>query len=482
MFVGRKRELGQLDRSYESGIFQMVVVYGRRRVGKTALLHEFASNKESVVYFTARQTLAMDNLEELSSAIAREGRGTPSFPVARVGSAAVESSVIAAPSYRTFSDAFTTLFAIANNRRLLVIIDEYPYLAESYPGISSLLQTLIDEYQETSKMMLVLCGSSMSFMEHQVLGEKSPLYGRRTSQLKLKPFDAFDAKGLLETEDATKVVEFYSIVGGIPQYLRQLDASETTAWNIANRVLESGAYLSSEPDNFLLQEVRNPATYNSLLAALARGCVRPQEMSDAIGVSSSLVSQYLSRLEELSVVRKIRPLPMGAKRQVRYEIADNLLRFHYSFAVKHETSLEAGLTELVTSRILPREFPTYVGHSFEEVCRQWLLRQMIQGNIGMLPRALGTWWGADRQGQQEEVDIVAVGSDDELILGECKWTASPVGSSVLAVLRRRAALINGGEAAPLFIFSRSGFKDELRSEAEKDARVCLVTLADMFGA
>lgn len=470
MFVGRGRELRDLERAYADGSFQMVAVYGRRRVGKTALLNRFVSGKPNAHYFTAQQTVAQENLSLMSAALA----SSRSDGV---------TSLDEAPVYRSFRDVLLALFKMARNERVIFVIDEYPYLAESYPGISSLLQTLIDENRSSSKLFLVLCGSSISFMEEQVLGEKSPLYGRRAMQLKLSPFDAFDAHALLGGPDPERAVELYSLTGGIPLYLEQLDAGRSVAWNIANRLLGASSYLSNEVESFLLQEVRSPASYNAVVEAVARGCVRPSEISDRTGIKGPLVQQYLSRLERLSVVGRVVPVGPHKKGQVRYVIADNLFRFHYCFGTKYLTAVEAGMTDAVARKIVSEGLSTFVGPVFEEVCRQWLLRQMAAGEIPVIPAEVGTWWGTNPGTRHaEEIDVVVRGADGELILGECKWNNTPVDVSVLGTLRRRAALLDGGEDAELMIFSKSGFEDECRERAERAGNVRLVTLGEMFEA
>lgn len=469
MFVGRERELDSLEGAYETGVFQMVAVYGRRRVGKTALLNRFISDKPNAYYFTAQQTVAQENLALLSGAL--------SSPRAKGAHASVE-----APVYRSFWDALSALFKMAEDKRIVFVIDEYPYLAESYPGISSLLQTMIDENRPTSKLFLVLCGSSMSFMEGQVLGEKSPLYGRRTMQIKLSPFDAFDASVLLGVPEPEGAVELYALTGGIPLYLEQLDARRSVTWNITNKLLGPSSYLANEVENFLLQEVRSPAGYNAVVEAVSRGCVRPQEISDRTGIKGPLVQQYLSRLESLSIVERVVPVGAHKKRQVRYVIADNLFRFHYKFGVKYLTAVESGMADAAARKIVADEFSTFMGPVFETVCRQWLLRQMASSEINVIPSEVGTWWGTNpATHQEEEIDVVVRGVDGELILGECKWNNAPVDASVLGTLRRRAGLFDGGEDAALMVFSKSGFEDECRERAERMGNVRLVTLDEMFG-
>lgn len=481
MFVGRERELAVLDRAYATKGFHMIPIYGRRRVGKTSLIHRFVAQKQRVYFFTAQQTIARENLAAFSAALATEDAypgpglypGTHTFP----GSYIPENY----PVYRTFREALTVLFDRSRGQRVICVIDEYPYLAESYPGISSLLQTLIDQYRDESQLFLILCGSSMSFMEEQVLGEKSPLYGRRTAQIKLEPFDVFDAHKLFGNPDAIKSVELYALVGGVPLYVEQLDAEQTVAWNVASRLLPRDGLLSQEPENFLLQEVRTPAGYHAVIESLAHGCVTPQTIADRTAMNAPLVSQYLDRLGRLGVVRKRTPVPNRKKRKVRYEIADNLFRFHYRFGIKYLTAIEAGMSEAVTERIMGDAFPTFVGPVFEDVCRQWLLRQAVNGALDILPLEIGSWWGANpRTREQEEIDVVMCGDGDRLVVGECKWRSSMVDVSVLNTLRRRAALLEGGENAELYVFSKSGFDAACSHQAKEDRRIHLVGVEELF--
>ena len=438
MFIGRNRELQLLEDGYASEAFGCIVIYGRRRVGKTSLINHFLHGKGHTYFFTAQQTLAKENLEGLSASLAPlaepyldETCPSNAYPGLMPSPAY--------PIYRSFGEALTAIFERSLHERSIFVIDEYPYLAESYKGISSLLQTLIDRYKDKSKMLLILCGSSMSFMEHQVLGEKSPLYGRRTSQIKVEPFDAFDAAKMLDGATPQQTVELYSLVGGVPLYLDQLDPSKDAEWNIANRVLRKGSFLEAEPQNFLSQEVRKPSTYSAVISAIANGAVRAKEIADRVGVEQAVIHPVLRTLEDLHIVAQKTPVASSKKHQTRYGIADNLFAFWYSFAPRYATSLDADMVVEVARAITQREFPTYVGPVFEEICRQWLVREMRQGRIEMLPRAIGGWWGTNpATRRQEEIDIVAAGSDGELLLGECKWRNEAVDSDVLELLIHQA--------------------------------------------
>jgi AAA+ ATPase superfamily predicted ATPase len=440
-------------------------------VGKTSLLGEFVAGKPRAHYATARRTSAHENLAALSAAV-----------LSRYDQDASLAGQTDAPVFADFAAALEHVFREARSERTLFVIDEYPYLAECYSGISSLLQTLIDREKAQSKLMLVLCGSSMSFMEHQVLGEKSPLYGRRTAQIRLAPFDYRDARELLGTNDPVRAVELYALAGGVPLYLEQLDADRSTEENIARKLLNTGSYLYAEPQNYLLQEVKAPATYNAVIEAVAKGATRPVDVANACGLAAPNVSDYLARLAELGVVARELPVGSSNKRQVRYRLNDNLFNFWYTFVPRYEGAVELGQGAAVAQRIVRKEFADYMGHAFEDVCRQWLARSIAAGRYDLLLQQLGSWWGTDpHKREQTDVDVVALGADGELVAGECKWRNAPVGAEVLETLAYRAALVKpDARKVDLVLFSKSGFADSCRREAQARGNVALVDAADLF--
>lgn len=460
MFIGRQRELESLESAYRTETFQFAVVYGRRRVGKTSLLRAFVQDKTSVVFFTGQQTVASENLRLLSREILGEDALGASFP--------------------SIQAALEAVFTRADSERIVLVIDEYPYLAQSDPGVSSCLQTLIDRHKDTSRLFLVLCGSSMSFMEHQVLGHQSPLYGRRTMQLRIDPFSIFDAAKMLPGASAQEIVELYSIAGGVPLYLSQLDASRSTQWNLEHKLLRQDAFLYAEPQNYLLQEVRTPAIYNAVIAAIANGYVRPKEIADATQLSTPQVSRLLDALIELRIVERVTPVAKATKRQVVYKISDNLFRFWYRFVPQYTGAIEEGLGGSVAARIVKRDLSTYVGPVFEDVCRQWLMQRAAEGELDVLPKTIGSWWGTNPgTRQQEEIDIVLEGADGELIIGECKWRNEPVDVDVLETLERRGALL-GRPIQRYYLFSKGGFTERCRERASGKDNIELVNLGRML--
>ncbi|MDR0508251.1 MAG: ATP-binding protein, partial [Candidatus Methanoplasma sp.] len=275
MFIGRERELTELDRMWRSDSFQFPVIYGRRRIGKTALINKFIEEKE-VIFFTGLETNGKQNLENFSRAVFEFVNGPGPTPV-----------------FRNFQEALEFVFDQSKKKRLVLVIDEYPCLAKSHKGFASILQLLIDKHKDSSKLFLILCGSSMSFMEEQVLGYKSPLYGRRTAQFKILPFDFFESRRCFTKFTDTDMAVIYGIVGGTPQYLLQMNDALSVEENIKNVFLKTSSYLFEEPNNLLKQEVREPAVYNAIIAAIAGGSTRVSEISDKTGEETSVCSAYL---------------------------------------------------------------------------------------------------------------------------------------------------------------------------------------------
>ena len=253
MFIGRQRELSEMQRRYKREGFECIVLYGRRRVGKTALIREFCRDKKTI-FFTGLETTAKENLEYFSQSVydMQGGRGK-------------------APVYPDFSTLLAAVTDLARKEKIVLVIDEYPYLAKSYEGISSLLQREIDHVWRNLNLYVILCGSSMSFMEKQVLGHRSPLFGRRSAQIKLEPFTIFETRAYFPTMDAEDLALLYGVTGGIPFYLAQMDADAGIRDNLTRNFFDPMGYLFEEPSNLLKQELREPAIYNAVLQAVADG-------------------------------------------------------------------------------------------------------------------------------------------------------------------------------------------------------------------
>ena len=278
MFIGRERELSALDGLYNSDKFEFAVIYGRRRVGKTALINRFIDGKNAI-YFTGVESNAKQNLENFSKSIMEYASG-----------------IDAEMTFQSFQAAFEYVFKLAENKRLVLAIDEYPYAARSSESLASTLQLLIDKYKDRSKLMLILCGSSMSYMEDRVLAYKAPLYGRRTAQMKLLPFEFEEVCRYLNGFSDENKALIYGIVGGTPQYLLQIDNKLSVEENIKNTFLNPVSFLYEEPINLLKQEVREPAIYTAVISAIAAGASRMSEISSKVGEDASVCAMYLKNL------------------------------------------------------------------------------------------------------------------------------------------------------------------------------------------
>ena len=289
MFIGRDRELKTLDKLYHSGKFEFVVIYGRRRVGKTALINHCIDDKQSI-YFMGVESNEKQNLENLSKSILEysNGIGTDTY-------------------FASYQAALEYVFKLAEKERVILTIDEYPYVARESKSLASTLQLLIDKYKDTSKLMLILCGSSMSYMEDHVLAYKAPLYGRRTAQMKIMPFDFEESCRYLKNMSDEEKAIIYGIVGGTPQYLLQINDKMSVEENIRNTFLNPMSFLYEEPMNLLKQEVREPAIYTAIITAIATGHSRMSEISTKVGEDTNVCSGYLKNLINLGIIKKETP-------------------------------------------------------------------------------------------------------------------------------------------------------------------------------
>lgn len=455
MFIGRECELASLDRLYTSEKFEFIVIYGRRRVGKTALINQFIGNKKAI-YFAGIESSAKQNLENLSKNIMELGTGIP-----------------AEVAFASFQAALEYVFELAETQRLIFVIDEYPYAARSFQGLASTLQLLIDKHKDRSKLMLILCGSSMSYMEDHVLAYKAPLYGRRTAQRKLLPFDFADTCRYLKNFSSEDKAMLYGMVGGTPQYLLQIDDRLSLEDNLKNTFLNPASPLFEEPENLLKQEVREPALYNAIIAAIASGASRMAEISAKVGETTSSCAVYLKNLTALGLVRKETPYgEKGSKRSI-YSIDDNLFRFWYRFVPENYSLIGRGAADLAYRRIHPY-LSDYMGKVFEEICRQYLWKLLLDGESPVQFQELGRWWGTDPDSRsQTEIDIMGEQDKDIALFGECKWTNEKVDIGVLETLAKRSRIFRYREVH-LYLFAKCGFTKGCMDAAGKMGNVTLV--------
>ena len=464
MFYCREQELAKLNRRYADEQFECVVIYGRRRVGKTAIIKEFCKDKPAI-FFSALNATALENLESLSSAI---------FEYLHPDLAGSD-----APVYPSFDAALQEITRLAESQRLIFVIDEYPYLAKAYKSFSSRLQHIIDHTWQNSKLFLILCGSSMSFMEKQVLGYESPLYGRRTAQFKLEALHYREIAAFHPDMTPEQLSLIYGITGGIPHYINKLGVRGDIDAALLENFFEPSAYLFEEPENLLKQELREPAMYNSIIAAIAGGASHINEITTKVGIESGKCMKYLTVLLELGILQKETPLTEKPGRKTIYTIKDQFFRFWYRFVPRNMTAISSGRIANVYDRAVKAHLHGHMGLAFEEMCKEYLL--YYADNLPIELSDIGQWWGTDNAARKEvQIDIVGCQTDSkEYLIGSCKYRNEKIGTDELELLRHYAAVFGKGSKYHYYIFSLGGFTAPLL-ECGKRGEVTLITLDAMY--
>ena len=464
-FVGRDREIKKLHTLYQDEGFQFVVIYGRRRVGKTMLINEFLKGKRSAYYMAVEGT-AKENLTGISKALLTEG-----------------ASDFYMPEFSDFESLLLYIDHLCKNsdgqERLVIAIDEFPYLAASYPAISSMLQSHIDQCWKNSNLFLILCGSSMSFMEEQVLGYKSPLYGRRTAQFKLHPFSYFEAKEMLSEFSTEEQAVLYGVTGGIPEYLSRIRSNQSMDDNIKELFFDESGRLFDEPGNLLKQELQDPSSYHSIITAIAGGASRLNEIATKTGLASSGCSAQIQSLITLGIIKKETPLTEGIKsRKTLYTLEDFMFLFWYRFVRPNLSGIMRGIGETIYEVSVKPQISHFMGYIFEEICKQYLYLPQIYMTLPFPAGEFARWWRNNpKKKRQEEIDLMAE-NGSEAIFGECKWRIEPADVDILETLQERSGLFHYQKQSYM-IFSKSGFTEKLKLREKEEENVRLISFEDM---
>ena len=425
MFLGREKELESLEKMYKKNSFQMAVVYGRQRIGKTSLLSEFIKGKYSL-YLPAEEVNDSLNLLKFSRLLG-EKLGINNFP-----------------SVDDWSSLFSIIIEQLGDKHLVVVIDEYPYAASANKSLNSILQHVIDYDFKDTNIFLILCGSSVSFMENQVLGEKSPLFGRRTGQLKINPLDYYDSAKFYPQASNEDKIRYYACVGGTPYYLSLIDQGLSFEENLRELYFEINGYLNNEGILLMKQEFREPANYNAVLQAIASGSNTPGEIAGFTKLDNNMISKYLITLQELNYIERVIPFgsnPLKGKTS-QYHIKENFIAFWYRYIFSTRTEIERGNGDVYFTLAL-NDLSNFIRPVFEEVVRQYLRRLNGQGKLPFIAKSFGQWWGKDQKGKVQELDVVVESvTGKELLVGECKWRNSLNVNKTIEVLNERADYFN----------------------------------------
>ncbi len=450
-FVDRDRELDQLTDCYESETADFVVIYGRRRLGKSELVRQSIEGRDDAVYYQAVESTAENQLEQF-----------------------VDTATAQFSSLGNVRRDWEVLLEALGEEDAIVVIDEFPFLIEEDESLPSRIQRVWDmELQETG-MTLVLVGSSISVMEDKVLSGSAPLYGRRTATIDLEPLDVADARQFFPEYDPETAVTAWAIYGGTPHYLQTIDSDQPLGANVQQAILSERGLLYSEPEFLLRTELRQPNTYFSILRALAHGRRTPNEIAGMAGVDSGSLSTYLQKLRRLRLVERHIPVtesPTASKRG-RYRIAAPLFRFWFRFVYGNQDQLRM-LGDDAYDEIVAPELADYVSPLFERLCQR-----ALWGLVDRRFRDVGQWWF-----KKHELDVLGL-TDEGLVAGECKFTSQPVSEGLLAELERTTTEVRWPEGPAdgetlYVLFSRSGYTDDLERAADARDDVRLFELSDL---
>ncbi|WP_096389050.1 ATP-binding protein [Halopenitus persicus] len=448
-FVDRDRELDQLTDCYESETADFVVIYGRRRLGKSELVRRSVADRDDAVYYQAVESTSQNQLEGF-----------------------VDAATTQFPSLQNVRRDWEAVLETLGEEDAIVVIDEFPFLIEEDESLPSRIQRVWDmELQETG-MTLVLVGSSISVMEEKVLSGSAPLYGRRTATIDLKPLSVADARRFFPAYDSETAIAAWSIYGGTPYYLQTIDPDQSLGMNVQQSILSERGLLYSEPEFLLRTELRQPNTYFSILRALAHGRRTPNEIAGMAGVESGSLSAYLQKLRRLRLVERHIPVtesPTASKRG-RYRIAAPLFRFWFRFVYGTQDRLRM-LGDDAYDELVAPELADYVSPLFERLCQQ-ALPDLIDRRF----RDVGQWWF-----KEHELDVLGL-TDEGLVAGECKFTSQPVSEGVLSDLERTTSEVRWStgpaDGEPLYVLcSRSGYTDDLERVADSRDDVLLLELS-----
>lgn len=447
-FINREKELGALEKFWKETGAQLMVIYGKRRIGKTELIKQFIRGK-SHIYFLAQRINELENLKMLGEAV---GEFYKDDILKRTG----------------FQD-WKWFFEYTRNhinRRMVLVFDEFPYLAEVNKGLSSIFQTGWDEHLKNTSVFLILCGSSIGMMESEVLSQKAPLFGRRSGQIFLKPFSFAGASKFYPELSFKRSLEFYSIAGGNPSYLKRFSQKKSLDRNIMENILQPEAFLYDEVEFILREELREPRNYFAILKAIALGKTKFGEIVNETGIEKSSLHKYLFILEDLHLIHKEIPVteknPLKSRKGL-YGLQDQFIRFWFRYVLPNRRNIEEGTIDYVMKKI-KKDFPTIVADNYETVCQE--IAKSHEDRLFPFDR-IGRWWD-----KNEEIDLVAVNDEEKKILfGEAKWRNKLVGVNIYEDLRRKARSVdwNRDERSEYFcLFSKSGFTDNLLKLARKE--------------
>lgn len=460
VFINRERELSFLNNEYKSNRASFVVIYGRRRVGKTALIREFVKDK-SALYFMASEEPEVQNLSNFRNLVA----DYIEFP---------ELAQTDIP----WDGLFNRIGDYNKDERKLIIIDEFQYIGKSNKAFPSILQRIWDMDLQFKNVMIILCGSLINMMVSQTLSYSSPLYGRRTGQIRMKQLLFKHYAEFFESKSNVELMEYYAVTGGVPKYIELFKDSEDIYSAIEQNILGYESFLYEEPIFLLDQEVSEVGTYFSIIKTIAAGNHKLGKIAGVMEVNQSSLTKYLKTLIELDLVERIVPItesnPEKSKKGLYY-IKDNFVEFWFKFIYPNRSYIEIGNTDYVMSKIKQNFIDNHVAFIFEDICKEYMLTLGGQEYFNFHIEKLGKWWDGNN-----EIDIVGLNDESkDILFGECKYWDSKVDIDVLNALIDKAESVswnNKNRKEHFAIFSKVGFTDRLIKIASNRYNVYLINM------
>ena len=463
-FIGRKREMEKLESEY-SRDSSFVVIYGRRRVGKTTLIKEFLKDK-TAFYFLATEEIESQSMKRLAGVVART----------------TKNRLLQNATFTDWLDLFQVIADYEPEKKKVLVIDEFPYLVKTNSAFPSVLQNAWDEILKDNNLMLILSGSLIGMMQKHALSYDSPLYGRRTSQMRLAPLPFTDIYAV-QNLSFTESVEQYAVTGGVPKYLEFFEDGGELTEQIKDAVLSKNGFLYEEPFFLLKSESMTAVNYFSIIKAIADGNHKIGKIAGVLGIESSKLTPYLSTLSDLGFVEKRTPVTEKNPEKSRkglYFIADNFIRFWFRYVYPYKGELELDNMQIVLEE-MKKDFETkFVAFAYEDICKDIFANLCKRGVVDFVPSRIGAYWLNHYTGDTE-IDVMAVDNQNKRIFaGECKYHRNPVDAPVYYALKEKA--LDAGEIRKSYqgydviygIFSKSGFTQRMLDVTRETSNLVLV--------
>ncbi len=463
-FIGRQQEIEALEREFhkDSGF---VVIYGRRRIGKTTLIKEFIKDK-CAFYFLATEEVESQSMKRMAGVIARVEK----------------NPILERVTFSDWLDLFRLIVEYRPEEKKVLVIDEFPYLVKANQAFPSILQNAWDELLKDKNVMLILCGSLIGMMQKHALSYDSPLYGRRTAQIRLAPLPFLDvyAAQQLSFENA---VQQYAITGGVPKYLDFFNDKDDLLQQVESVILSKNGFLYEEPNFLLKDEVMSAINYFSIIRVMAEGNHKMGKIAGALGIETSGLTPYLSTLIDLGFV--VRETPVTEKnpeksRKGLYFISDNFIRFWFRYVYPFKGELELDNTQIVLDEIRKDFVQKFVAFVYEDICREIFSGLCKKGAVRFIPSRIGSWWLNDLD-SDTEIDVMAVDRQSrQIFAGECKFHGKPVDAPVFFGLKDK--VMTSAEIRTAFhdyrilygVFSKSGFTQRMLDVAGENPDLILI--------